>query len=147
MTDAWYPQPNGVVRVSGTVADRLKKMGHEVPVLSPDMFLTFPCPTYSELRLAWLPDAFVFPSLTDTFGLVMLEAFACGIPVAAYPVTGLLDVIGDTGVGVLNEDLRQAALDAVGIDLGKCCEHALRHSWDLVADEFLSFLAPLVSRA
>jgi glycosyltransferase involved in cell wall biosynthesis len=329
VTDAWYPQPNGVVRVLGTVAERLKRLGHEVHVLSPDMFRTFPCPTYSELRLAWLPgpktaawldetrpdaihiategpigkaarryclkrglpfttafhtkfpdyvhartglplgmlynnirkfhepahavmvpapavyrelqergfanlqlwshgvdaevftpgpkdylddlglerpifmyvgrvtvdknlpgfldldlpgskvvvgsgpareslmakypdvlfkiadgdaelarlyrapDAFVFPSLTDTFGLVMLEALACGIPVAAFPVTGPLDVIGDSGVGVLNEDLRQAALDAVGIDPGKCREHALRHSWDRVVDEFLSFLAPV----
>lgn len=328
-TDAWYPQPNGVVRVVGTVIDRLTRRGHETEVVSPDLFRTIPCPTYSELPLALLPkgrtraaidefapdaihiategpigraarrycldrglpfttafhskfpeyinartglpvswlyrgirrfhapssavmapapavhrelkarrfenlrlwshgvdtevfkpgpkdcldgpgierpifmfvgrvtidknlpgfldldlpgskvvvgsgpardalirkypdarfiiaqddaelarlynaaDAFVFPSRTDTFGLVMLEALACGVPVAAYPVTGPLDVIGESGVGVLNEDLKAAALAAIDIDPALCLAHAATFSWDHVTDQFLSFLAPI----
>lgn len=327
-TDAWYPQPNGVVRVVGTVVDRLKRRGHDVCIVSPDRFRTFPCPTYSELRLAllpgkgtadaldrfapdaihiategpigaaarryclarglpfttayhskfpefihartrlpisWLyekmrrfhepssavmvpsrnvydelssrgfarlrlwshgvdtdvfepgpndyldglglerpyfmyvgrvtidknipafldldlpgskivigsgpardalmkrypdvlfriadgdaelaryfnaPDVFVFPSLTDTFGLVMLEALACGTPVAAFSVTGPTDVLGESKAGRLDKDLRRAALDALAIDPELCRAHALRFSWDRVVDEFLSFLEP-----
>lgn len=328
-TDAWYPQPNGVVRVVGTVADRLARRGHAACIVSPDRFRTFPCPTYSELRLAfmpgrgtaralsefqpdaihiategpigaaarryclsrglpfttayhskfpefvhartrlpitWLyerlrrfhapsravmvpshnvyeeldahgferlrlwshgvdteifkpgdktyldgeglarpifmyvgrvtidknipafldlelpgskvvvgsgpardglmrrypevlfriaegdgelaryfnvPDVFVFPSLTDTFGLVMLEALACGVPVAAYPVTGPTDVLGTSTAGRLDTDLRRAALDALDIAPDVCRAHALRFSWERVVDEFLSFLAPI----
>lgn len=328
-TDAWYPQPNGVVRVVGTVADRLTRRGHDVLIVSPDRFHTVPCPTYSELRLAFLPgrgtaealsgfrpdaihiategpigaaarryclnrglpfttayhskfpefvhartrlpiswlyeklrrfhapssavmvpsrnvyqeldahgferlrlwshgvdtetfrpgdktfldgeglarpifmyvgrvtidknipafldldlpgskvvvgsgpardglmkrypdvrfciadgdeelaryfnvpDVFVFPSLTDTFGLVMLEALACGVPVAAFPVTGPTDVLGTSNTGRLDTDLRQAALDALDIAPETCRAHALRFSWETVADEFLSFLAPI----
>ena len=58
-------------------------------------------------------DVFVFPSKTDTFGLVLLEAMACGLPVAAYPVTGPRDVIGDSSAGVLHDDLRTACLGAL----------------------------------
>jgi glycosyltransferase involved in cell wall biosynthesis len=86
-------------------------------------------------------DAFVFPSRTDTFGLVMLEALASGVPVAAFPVTGPLDVIGDSGAGVLDEDLRAAALAALSISPDLCRAHAARFSWDRVAKEFLSALA------
>lgn len=82
-------------------------------------------------------DVFVFPSRTDTFGLVLLEALSCGVPVAAYPVTGPRDIIGDSGVGVLSEDLRQAALSALGIPRDRCREHALRFSWTLSARQFL----------
>ena len=60
-------------------------------------------------------DVFVFPSRTDTFGMVLLEALACGLPVAALPVAGPLDVIGDSGAGVLDEDLRAACLQALDI--------------------------------
>ena len=60
-------------------------------------------------------DVFVFPSKTDTFGLVLLEALASGLPVAAFPVTGPRDVIGAAPVGVLNEDLRTACLEALQI--------------------------------
>jgi glycosyltransferase involved in cell wall biosynthesis len=60
-------------------------------------------------------DVFVFPSRTDTFGLVLLEALACGLPVAAYPVQGPLDVIGGAPVGALDEDLKKAALAALEI--------------------------------
>jgi glycosyltransferase involved in cell wall biosynthesis len=88
-------------------------------------------------------DCFVFPSLTDTFGLVMLEALASGVPVAAFPVTGPTDVIGESGVGVLKDDLRAAALEALNIDPVRCRAHAETFSWDKVVDEFLGFLAPL----
>ena len=329
-TDAWYPQPNGVVRVVGTVRDQLVARGHDVRVMSPDQFRTVPCPTYSEIRLAVLParkvarwldelqpdcvhiategpigsaakayclkhgwpfssafhtkfpeylqartglpldwlykgarrfhapsgavmvpapavyreleargfsnlklwshgvdtdvfrpmakdyldlprplfmfigrvtvdknlpafldldlpgskavvgsgpardqlikrypetpffiaeddaelaryynaaDVFVFPSLTDTFGLVMLEALACGVPVAAFPVTGPLDVIGPDGPGVLDEDLASAAVRALEITPEKCREWALGFSWGQVADQFLDFLQPINRRA
>ncbi len=329
VTDAWYPQPNGVVRVIGTVIHCLRARGHEVGVVSPDMFRTIPCPTYSELPLALAPhrrtrrwlddfapdaihiategpigraawaycvkrgmpfttafhskfpeyvnartglpaswfyealrrfhapssgvmvpapavhrelaerrfgnlklwshgvdtdafvpgpkdflddlnlprpvflyigrvtidknlpafldldlpgsklvvgsgpareslmrryphvlfriahgdaelaryynagDAFVFPSRTDTFGLVMLEALACGVPVAAFPVTGPLDVIGGSAAGCLNEDLRSAALAALDIAPAICRAHASQFSWDSVTEQFLSYLAPI----
>ncbi|MEQ8321141.1 MAG: glycosyltransferase family 1 protein [Rhodospirillales bacterium] len=326
-TDAWYPQPNGVVRVVGTVRDRLLAFGHDVQVISPDQFRTVPCPTYSEIRLAVLParkvarwlnelkpdyvhiategpigsaarsfclkngwpfstafhtkfpdyvkartglpldwlykgarrfhersgavmipapavfreledrgfknlklwshgvdtnvfkpmakdyldlprpifmyigratvdknlpafldlelpgtkvvvgsgpardqlmkrypetpfliaendaelamyynaaDTFVFPSLTDTFGLVMLEALACGVPVAAFPVTGPLDVIGPDGPGVLDTDLAKAAIQALEtINPEECRAWALEFSWDRVADQFLTYLQPI----
>ena len=82
-------------------------------------------------------DAFVFPSLTDTFGLVILEALACGVPVAAYPVMGPRDVIGDSGTGVLSEDLRQAALDALQIPSERCRSWALKYSWASCTRQFL----------
>lgn len=88
-------------------------------------------------------DAFVFPSLTDTFGLVMLEAMACGIPVAAFPVTGPTDVIGSSGAGVLDADLGKAALAALEIDPAVCRDYALRFSWDRVVEQFLGYLAPI----
>jgi len=65
-------------------------------------------------------DVFVFPSRTDTFGLVMLEALACGVPVAAFPVTGPLDVIGTSQAGRLNEDLRGAAIAALDVPSEQC---------------------------
>lgn len=81
-------------------------------------------------------DAFVFPSLTDTFGIVLLEALASGVPVAAYPVTGPLDVIDGTGVGALDTDLRAAALEALAIPRERCREEALRYSWAESARQF-----------
>ncbi|GEO82254.1 glycosyltransferase family 4 protein [Pararhodospirillum oryzae] len=91
-------------------------------------------------------DAFVFPSLTDTFGLVMLEAMASGVPVAAFPVTGPRDVIGASGAGIMDTDLKAAALKALTIDPTVARAHAETFSWERVADEFLSFLAPLPGR-
>lgn len=82
-------------------------------------------------------DVFVFPSLTDTFGNVMLEALACGVPVAAYPVIGPLDVIGDSGAGVLSNDLGQAAVEALDIDRDHCREVALGYTWANSAQQFL----------
>ncbi len=89
-------------------------------------------------------DVFVFPSRTDTFGLVMLEALASGVPVAAFPVPGPLDVIGDSGVGVLDEDLGSAVAKALEIDPGSCREFALRHSWQVAAGQFLNNVRPCV---
>ena len=82
-------------------------------------------------------DVFVFPSLTDTFGVVQLEALACGVPVAAFPVTGPNDVIGGNPVGVLNEDLRVACIEALRISRAACRMFALRHSWESSARQFI----------
>jgi glycosyltransferase involved in cell wall biosynthesis len=87
-------------------------------------------------------DVFVFPSRTDTFGLVLLEALASGLSVAAYPVPGPRDVIGDAPVGALNDDLRTAALTALGADRAACRAHAARYSWRRTAEVFLGNLAP-----
>lgn len=92
-------------------------------------------------------DLMVFPSKTDTLGLVMLEATACGVPVAAFPVPGPKDVIGDSGAGVLDEDLGAAIEAALGIDPEHCRAHALRHSWEASAQQFLSNLAPIGAAA
>ena len=82
-------------------------------------------------------DVFVFPSRTDTFGMVLLEALACGLPVAALPVAGPLDVIGDSGAGVLDEDLRAACLQALDIPREKARAHALTFTWANSARQFL----------
>ena len=87
-------------------------------------------------------DVFVFPSRTDTFGLVMLEALASGVPVAAYPVPGPNDVVGGQGVGVLDKDLGFAALQALAIPPQRCRAHAIKHSWTACAEQFLGNLEP-----
>lgn len=325
VTDAWRPQTNGVVKTLSTTADGLRALGHDVTVIEPHQFKTFPCPTYPEIRLAWLPygrlsrlledfgpdaihiategtlggaarkwclrrgfpfttsyhtqfpeyvrarvpiplavsyahlrrfhsaaartmvatpamqrllesrgflnivrwtrgvdvdlfkprdkdcldlprpiamyvgrvaveknieaflkldlpgtkvivgdgparveleskysaarfvgykygeelashvaaaDVFVFPSRTDTFGLVLLEAMACGVPVAAYPVTGPIDVVTQGVTGELNEDLRAATLAALKLDPHQCRAYALTHTWENATRQFLSHLAP-----
>ena len=86
---------------------------------------------------------FVFPSRTDTFGLVVLEALASGLPVAAYPVPGPLDILGDSGAGVLDEDLALAARQALHIPPDRCREHALKFSWQRCARQFFDNLAVL----
>ncbi|MFT4275320.1 MAG: glycosyltransferase family 1 protein [Rhodopseudomonas sp.] len=82
-------------------------------------------------------DVFVFPSKTDTYGLVLLEALASGVPVAAYPVTGPRDVIGDEPVGVLSEDLRMACLGALEISRDACLGFAADHTWEASAQAFI----------
>jgi glycosyltransferase involved in cell wall biosynthesis len=82
-------------------------------------------------------DAFVFPSRTDTFGLVLLEALASGLPVAAFPVTGPRDVIGAAPVGVLHDDLRVACLAALTISPQACTAFAAKHSWEASARAFV----------
>jgi len=81
-------------------------------------------------------DILVFPSLTDTFGLVNLEAMACGVPVAAFPVTGPIDVVQDGVTGALDWDLARAAARALSIDPRACRERALQSSWDGCTREF-----------
>ena len=330
VTDAWRPQTNGVVKTLSTTADGVRALGHEVIVIEPNQFTTFPCPTYPEIRLAWLPyrklartledfdpdaihiategtlgaaarkwclrwdfpfttsyhtqfpeyvrarvpiplavsyahlrrfhsaaartmvatpamqrileargfrnivrwtrgvdvslfrprdktfldlprpiamyvgrvaveknieaflqldlpgtkvivgdgparaelearyrsvrfvgykfgeelashvaaaDVFVFPSRTDTFGLVLLEAMACGLPVAAYPVTGPIDVVTPGVTGALNEDLRAAALAALELDPQQCRAYALANTWETATRQFLSQLAPKLESA
>jgi glycosyltransferase involved in cell wall biosynthesis len=88
-------------------------------------------------------DVFMFPSRTDTFGLVMLEALACGVPVAAYPVRGPLDVILDEKIGCLDEDLGKAALSALEKLPEDCRNYAARYSWSNCARQFESYLAPI----
>lgn len=82
-------------------------------------------------------DVFVFPSRTDTFGLVMLEALASGVPVAAYPVPGPLDVINGSAVGCLDEDLGKAARAALELSRPDCRDYVLKFSWRACADQFL----------
>lgn len=85
-------------------------------------------------------DIFVFPSQTDTFGLVMLEAMACGLPVAAYPVTGPIDVLEGCEAGKMNSDLTTATLQALKADGNSARSHALKFSWESCTEVFLSNL-------
>ena len=88
-------------------------------------------------------DVFVFPSKTDTFGLVLLEALASGVPVAAFPVTGPRDVIGSAPVGALNDDLRAACLAALNISPQACLEFAADHTWEASARAFIDNMADI----
>lgn len=93
-------------------------------------------------RLLAAADVFVFPSRTDTFGLVMLEAMACGVPVAAFPVTGPVDVVTHGVTGILDEDLRAAALAALPLDRERCRAEALQHTWAESSRQFSDNLVP-----
>jgi glycosyltransferase involved in cell wall biosynthesis len=88
-------------------------------------------------------DVFVFPSLTDTFGVVQLEALACGVPVAAFPVTGPIDVIGERPIGALDRDLRAACLRALRASRKLCRDFALTHSWENCGRQFINNLVPI----
>jgi hypothetical protein len=99
--------------------------------------------------LAWFyrnADVFVFPSRTDTFGLVLIEAMASGTPVAAYPVSGPIDVVTDGRAGVLSEDLRGAALAALELDRDAVRQHALGFSWAAATRQFIDNLHPASPR-
>ncbi len=85
-------------------------------------------------------DVFVLPSLTDTFGLVMLEAMASGLPVAAYPVTGPLDVLGDTKAAFMDENLSKAVDQALQVTAKQARKHAEKYSWNACTDGFLENL-------
>jgi glycosyltransferase involved in cell wall biosynthesis len=92
----------------------------------------------------------VFPSRTDTFGLVNIEALACGLPVAAYPVPGPLDIIGPTGrgvhggkwlIGALDENLEKAIELALQADRNAAVREAAHYSWDRCTSQFLAGLS------
>ncbi|GGB37034.1 GDP-mannose-dependent alpha-mannosyltransferase [Roseibium aquae] len=119
-----------VVVGSGPQLDSLKRK-------HPDVLFTGPKVGEDLARHYASADVFVFPSLTDTFGNVMLEALACGVPVAAYPVMGPIDVIADTGAGVLSEDLREAAIGALDVPRDHCRKVALDFTWAASARQFL----------
>ncbi|MGY6550784.1 MAG: glycosyltransferase family 4 protein [Erythrobacter sp.] len=87
-------------------------------------------------------DVFVFPSRTDTFGLVMIEALACGTPVAAFPVAGPLDIVTDR-VGALSDDLARAIDAARYCERAACAAHGATFSWEAATRQFLSGLAAL----
>src|SRR5262249_18283839 len=92
-------------------------------------------------------DVFVFPSRTDTFGLVLLEALACGLPVAAYPVQAPLDVLGDAPVAALDEDLRAACHQALSLSREACRQFAVTRSWRASTEQFLLGLVPTPQHA
>lgn len=91
-------------------------------------------------------DVFVFPSLTDTFGLVILEAMASGVPVAAYPAPGPIDIIPGSGAGAVaattTEGLREACLEALKLDRRQVRAYAEKFSWRVCAEEFVRNLQP-----
>jgi len=88
-------------------------------------------------------DVLVFPSLTDTFGLAMIEALACGVPVAAFPVPGPIDVIEQGVTGVLHEDLSVAVRSALQLDRNVCAQRATAFTWDAATAQFLAGLEPI----
>ena len=85
-------------------------------------------------------DYFVFPSKTDTFGLVLLEAMACGLPVAAYNVSGPKDVIGKSKAGILREDLAEAVRGLESLSASTAVKHAKKFSWEKASENFFSYL-------
>ena len=87
-------------------------------------------------------DVFVFPSKTDTFGLVIIEAMASGLPVAAYPVSGPIDIIPGSKAGCLDEDLKTACLSALKLKQADAISHARQYSWEAVTDVFFDLLTP-----
>jgi glycosyltransferase involved in cell wall biosynthesis len=88
-------------------------------------------------------DVFVFPSKTDTFGLVLLEALASGVPVAAFPVTGPRDVIGDAPVGALRDDLRAACMAALTVSPQRCLDFAATQTWEASAQAFINNISQI----
>jgi len=85
-------------------------------------------------------DVFVFPSRTDTFGLVLAEAMACGVPVAAYPVEGPIDVVANGFSGALHEDLDVACMEALTLSRDDVRAHAMGYSWEFATQQFLQHL-------
>ncbi|MGR9088076.1 MAG: glycosyltransferase family 4 protein [Gammaproteobacteria bacterium] len=92
-------------------------------------------------------DVSIFPSRTDTFGLVILEALASGVPVAAYPVPGPRDVLTDPRAGILDDDLKQAALKAIRLKPDDCRRYAMNYSWEESARQFAAHLEPISRRS
>ena len=98
-------------------------------------------------RLYRSADVMVFPSVTDTFGLVMVESMACGTPVAAFPVPGPIDVVGQSGGGVLHNDLREACLRALELPREPVRKHAEQFSWHAATQQFFEALRPVQAAA
>jgi glycosyltransferase involved in cell wall biosynthesis len=92
-------------------------------------------------------DAFVFPSRTDTFGIVLLEAMACGTPIAAFPVVGPIDVVKEGLSGCLHEDLREAIEGALKVDRDSCRHYAQGFTWERATQQFFGNLQPRSSAA
>ncbi len=135
--DAFLAMPwSGAKLVIGDGPER-QRLQHEHPET------VFTGYRYAEDLAAHLAaaDVMVFPSRTDTFGLVILEAMACGVPVAAFPVTGPVDVIEDGVTGALDTDLARAARRALDLDPAACRAQALRAGWDVSTREFEGNLA------
>jgi len=97
-------------------------------------------------RLYRSADVMVFPSVTDTFGLVIAESMACGTPVAAFPVAGPIDVIGASGGGVMHADLRTACLHALGLPRDQVRRRAEQFSWSDATDQMVAALQPIPRR-
>jgi glycosyltransferase involved in cell wall biosynthesis len=132
-----------VVVGAGPALDKLKKSHPDVLFLGPRHGAELAA-TYTAA------DVFVFPSRTDTFGLVNIEALACGLPVAAYPVAGPLDIIGPTGrgvhggkwlIGALDENLERAIGAALRADRNAAVREAEHYSWDRCTSQFLAGLS------
>jgi glycosyltransferase involved in cell wall biosynthesis len=165
-TELFRPQSKAFLRLSRPVAAYVGRLALEKNV---DAFLSMPWsgskrvigdgPELSRLKAQYpqatyagyrfgedlaahlaAADVLVFPSLTDTFGLVNLEAMACGVPVAAYPVTGPIDVVQDGVTGALDQDLARAAARALSIDPAACRKRALESGWDTCTRQFESNL-------
>ncbi|MFP8778263.1 glycosyltransferase family 4 protein [Hydrogenophaga sp. RWCD_12] len=112
----------------------------------PDVHWVGALPRRELVEVYGAADVFVFPSLHETFGLVMLEAMSCGVPVAAFPVDGPLQVIADSPGGVMRNDLRQAWSEALKIPRQLARGRALEFGWDRAAELFLGHLVPLAPR-
>lgn len=104
--------------------------------------VTFAGAKFGDELASWLAagDVFVFPSKTDTFGLVILEAMACGLPVAAFPVTGPLDIIENGSTGIVDDDLQSAAQQALNLNKADCIHFASLNSWTSCSRVFESMM-------
>jgi glycosyltransferase involved in cell wall biosynthesis len=89
-------------------------------------------------------DVFVFPSLTDTFGVVLLEALASGVPVAAFPAQSPKDIVTDARVGILSDNLQHAVMTALSLDSQACRNYALEYTWEKCTQQFVDNLVPMV---
>jgi glycosyltransferase involved in cell wall biosynthesis len=132
-----------VVVGGGPALDKLRAQYPHVLFLGPKQGLEL-ASTYTAA------DLFVFPSRTDTFGLVNIEALACGVPIAGYPVPGPIDILGRTSggthggkrrIGALDDDLGRAVRRALGADRAAAAEEARHYGWEICTDRFLSGVA------
>lgn len=125
-----------VVMGDGPIMEKLKRRHPDV------RFLGYQTPEAFARQMA-TADVMVFPSLTDTFGVVMLEALACGTPVAAYPVTGPIDVLQNGVSGIVDEDIARAATEALKLSRDACADYARQFTWRRTAEMVVQNLAPI----